>query len=561
VSAQLLLREFERLGDAPDAIPTVRRFLLRLAVQGRLVPRDPADGDAAKFIQRVRVDRDPPTEAFGDLRIPSHWAWTRVRDIGRVVGGGTPPSGDAESFASPGEGFGWLTPADLGQQRLAVHVSRGRRDITARGLACSAATLMPAGTVLFTSRAPIGYVAIAATELATNQGFKSVVPSEAVTAEYLALYFRAFAPIIDSMAPGTTFREVSGRIVGSLPFPLPPLGEQHRIVATLQELMTLCDELDAAQIECESRRDRLRSTALRALVATQSPAPEASARFFLASLSRVVTKPDHVVGVRQAILDLAVEGRLVTQRQTDTPARTMLVEADKTRAKISHSDRRAAPQQQPLLAADLRWDIPAGWEWRGLADLVLFIDYRGRTPTKTTSGIRLVTAKNVRPGRLSPQPEEFISPDEYTRWMTRGFPRTGDVLFTTEAPMGNAAVVRDEEPFALAQRVIDLRSYGAIEPDFLAIQLAAAPFQAVLNATATGLTAKGIKAAKLKRLPIAVPPLEEQRRIVAKVDELMGVCEQMELRLTDVLRLRTSLLEAAVRDASRAVTEELVDAV
>jgi type I restriction enzyme S subunit len=162
-----------------------------------------------------------------------------------------------------------------------------------------------------------------------------------------------------------------------------------------------------------------------------------------------------------------------------------------------------------------------------------------------------VTAKNVRRGRIDAHPAEFISPEEYKTWMTRGLPEPGDVLLTTEAPMGNAAVVRGAEPFALAQRVIALRSYGAVDPDFLVLQILSEPFFEILEWAATGLTAKGIKGAKLKRLPIAVPPLAEQRRIVAKVEELMAVCDELERSLTAVEMGRARALEAllyAVRE-------------
>lgn len=162
-------------------------------------------------------------------------------------------------------------------------------------------------------------------------------------------------------------------------------------------------------------------------------------------------------------------------------------------------------------------------------------------------GVRLITAKNVRPGRISSEPAEFIAIAEYDRWMTRGLPAVGDVLFTTEAPMGYAARVSLAGRFALAQRVIDLRSYNAADPDFLVLILNAPPFQAILDATATGLTAKGIKAAKLKRLPIPVPPLLEQLRIVAKVDELTAVCDDLERALTTEQTERAKLLAALLR--------------
>jgi type I restriction enzyme S subunit len=120
--------------------------------------------------------------------------------------------------------------------------------------------------------------------------------------------------------------------------------------------------------------------------------------------------------------------------------------------------------------------------------------------------------------------------------------------------MGNAAVVQLTEPFALAQRVINFRSFGAMTPEFLQLQLTANPFQKILAQAATGLTALGIKAAKLKRLPIAVPPLMEQRRIAAKVSELLAVCDELERSLAAAQIERSRLLEALLQDVLAACT-------
>lgn len=124
--------------------------------------------------------------------------------------------------------------------------------------------------------------------------------------------------------------------------------------------------------------------------------------------------------------------------------------------------------------------------------------------------------------------------------------------------MGNAAVVRLTERFALAQRVINLRLYGSLDPDFLVLQILAEPFQRILDATATGLTAKGIKAAKLKRLPIVVPPLAEQRRIVAKVAELMVLCDELATTLAAADSMRGSLLDTILRQALEGATDQAV---
>ncbi len=190
------------------------------------------------------------------------------------------------------------------------------------------------------------------------------------------------------------------------------------------------------------------------------------------------------------------------------------------------------------------------WEELTLEDsMAAIIDYRGKTPAKVTSGIRLITAKNVRRGFINLEPEEFITEATYDVWMTRGFPRGGDLLFTTEAPMGNTAVIDLAEKFALAQRAICFRLFGGLDPKFVTLQILSPLFQEILDFTATGLTAKGIKAAKLKRLPIGVPPLAEQHRIVAKVDELMALCDELEAQLTTTATTRRHLLEATLHEA------------
>ena len=117
--------------------------------------------------------------------------------------------------------------------------------------------------------------------------------------------------------------------------------------------------------------------------------------------------------------------------------------------------------------------------------------------------------------------------------------------------MGNAAVVALNERFALAQRVICFQGYGALDPAFLVGQILSDPFQLILDKNGTGVTAKGIKASKLKQLPIAIPPLAEQRRIVAKMDELMAIVDQLEAQLAKSQAVGANLLSAAVAELTR----------
>ena len=133
--------------------------------------------------------------------------------------------------------------------------------------------------------------------------------------------------------------------------------------------------------------------------------------------------------------------------------------------------------------------------------------------------------------------------------MTRGFPRVGDLFFTTEAPLGNVCLNDMDEPFALAQRVICMQRYADIDTRFLMYGLMSDSMRLLIEEHATGLTAKGIKAAKLKPLPIPIPPLAEQHRIVAKVDELLSLCDLLEGSLATVYDIRRRLLDAVLHKA------------
>jgi len=165
--------------------------------------------------------------------VPTSWSWVRAGDVASIVGGGTPPSKVEDNFAE--EGIPWIGPADL-TGFDGAYIGRGRRDLSERGYAASGATLMPAGAVLFSSRAPIGYCAIAANPVSTNQGFKSWVCAEGVAPEYVRYYLLSSVDYADSLASGTTFREISGKRVAEMAFPLAPLAEQRRIVTKLDVL-------------------------------------------------------------------------------------------------------------------------------------------------------------------------------------------------------------------------------------------------------------------------------------------------------------------------------------
>ncbi len=163
-----------------------------------------------------------------------------------------------------------------------------------------------------------------------------------------------------------------------------------------------------------------------------------------------------------------------------------------------------------------------GWVTEGLNEHVRFVDYRGKTPPKRDAGIRLITAKNVKMGFIRREPEEFIDPAAYDEWMTRGFPKKGDVLFTTEAPLGNVAQLDTDEKVVIGQRLITMQPVpNVLDRKFLAFMLMSGPLQEAIHAKATGATVLGIKAKLLKFIPISYPQkLAEQRAIADKIEEI-----------------------------------------
>lgn len=188
---------------------------------------------------------------------------------------------------------------------------------------------------------------------------------------------------------------------------------------------------------------------------------------------------------------------------------------------------------------------------KALQIVAKFIDYRGKTPTKTLHGIPLITAKNIRKGFISREPAEFISPEEYPIWMTRGIPKIGDVLITTEAPMGNIALVDLNEKFALAQRAICLQFSSEINSKYAAIYMQSSEFQLALLQNSTGTTVKGIKAATLKKLQLRYPPIEEQTEIVHRVEELFAFADKIEQQVKLAQNKVNNLTQAILAKAFR----------
>lgn len=172
------------------------------------------------------------------------------------------------------------------------------------------------------------------------------------------------------------------------------------------------------------------------------------------------------------------------------------------------------------------------------------IDYRGKTPTKTANGTPLITAKNVRLGYIDSEPHEYISDDSFDRWMTRGIPKKGDVLFTTEAPLGNVAQIDTDSRLAFAQRVIILQTKDELLNTFLKFVLLGQTFRSQLFSLGSGSTVEGIQQSTFRKLKIAIPVLlDEQLNVVKKLTSQDIELDLESERLEKLKKLKTALMD------------------
>ena len=245
---RIILKDFKRMMVSYPSLEKQQSIISVLTaidskIQVNTEINDNLEQQAQSYFQELFVDNASP-----------EWTTGTISDLGTVVGGSTPSKAKPEYYTE--SGIAWITPKDLSNNK-SKFVSHGENDITELGLRNSSASIMPEGTVLFSSRAPIGYIAIAAGEVTTNQGFKSVVPKPEIGTPFVYFFLKNTLPVIEGMASGSTFKEVSGSTMKNVPAVIPdaetlakfsdfcaPIFAQQRILEEQnQSLATLRDNL------------------------------------------------------------------------------------------------------------------------------------------------------------------------------------------------------------------------------------------------------------------------------------------------------------------------------
>lgn len=552
-TTELLKKHFDTAFAAPDGIKKLRELILTLAMQGKLVPQDPNAQPASELLKKIETEKQrlvkegkikkpkpllPVTDEEKPYVLPQGWEWVRLGTVVLTTTGGGTPSKNNPAFW--GGDIPWASVKDL---NVEIYLESTIDSITDAAVAASSTNVIPKGQIIVCTRMGLGKIAINRIDTAINQDLKALSISANIDQMYFFNKYKGYK-IVGS---GMTVQGIRQEDLLNYLFPLPPFEEQKRIVAKIDELMACCDELEKLRTAQKGARLTVHAAAIKQLLNIAKPDQHQRAQAFLAEhFGELYTVKENVAELRKAILQLAVMGKLVPQNPNDQPASELLRKINTVKRTLEEKEGLRTSAAPFVSQSEEIYGKPEGWSYCRLGNIGKFIDYRGKTPTKVEIGVPLITAKNVRFGYINREPKEYLTPEEYIRWMTRGFPRVGDILFTTEAPLGNVAIIDIEEKFALAQRVICLQLHMPEIATWLKNFMMSDSFQEGLLLEATGMTATGIKASKLKEMPVPIPPLEEQYRIVAKVDQVMALCDSLDQHIDAAITKQAELLSAVV---------------
>lgn len=536
MTAAALLDSLETLADAPGGIDHLRELVLHLAVRGRLVTQDPANEPASVLVDRIGASGavEPcrvlkPIESAGLPEIPATWQWVRLREIVNLNVGKTPSTKNSQYWADEG-GIPWVSIGDMEHYGFvtstAKHISPKAQEEVFR------TDPVPHDTLLMSFKLTIGKVARLDCDAFHNEAIVSVLPGEGEMKEYLFRLLPVFAALGKTKAAikGNTLNKTS---LANIPVAVPPLEEQHRIVARVDELMALLDRLEAAKEARDATRAQLRDAALAALQDANGAEEVKTAWSRIADhMHDLFTDPADIPPLRQSILRLATRGRLVAQDPLDEPPQIDLKAAKKLKREGLWSP---------------SWVVDAPTQWARCPMACLGTWGSGGTPKKGNhdyydGDIPWLKIADLNDG-LVQHAETHITKRGLEDSSARMIP-TGAVLLAMYGSIGKSGIAGIEccSNQAIAHCVPDDRAISASYLFRLIVSL-----REELLAQGKGGAQQNISQTVIKHLEVAVPPLQEQRRIVARVDELMALLDRLEASLSDLRATREAFATSAVR--------------
>jgi type I restriction enzyme S subunit len=566
-TADRLLALYDQVAEAEDAIPRLRRFVLNLAVRGKLLEQDPTDEPAAELLKRIAKEKArlvkegeikksevkdlaPEDEPFA---LPFNWAWTRLGSIGDWGAGSTPSRGNSELY---GGSVTWLKSGELNDNTA---LAGSEETVTELAVKKGSFRVNKPGDVLLAMYgATIGKLAILAETAVTNQAVCGCTAFNGVSNRFLFLFLLSYRAQFHEASEGGAQPNISKvKIVGT-PFPLPPLAEQQRIVAKVDDLMALCDQLEQARAGRETVRDLLTAATWARLTAPETDAETfpTHARAALQTLPTLTARRDQIKILRQTILNLAVRGKLVAQDASDEPASELLKRIAAQKARLVKAGEIGPMKSVPALdGADLPFSIPQGWAWAQLSTIGIVsprVRAEDSAPSSFVSMFMIAAELGV------PHTHEVRKWGEVKKGYTTF--AEGDVGLAKITPCfenGKSTVFRGLAG-GIGAGTTELHVVRPIfaEPAYILLFLKSPTFieRGIPKMTGTA-GQKRVPTEYFSASPFPLPPLTEQHRIVARVDALMALCDQLEASLAGAEATRTRLLDALLHAALEPATD------
>lgn len=563
MNADELLRQYEKVADAPNAIARLRRFILDLAVRGKLVPQDAGEVPANVLLDEIdakRAELDASRRATIDhsqvdvsdvpFELPRTWVWTRLGRLTSYIQRGKSPT-YAESGGSPvvSQKCVQWSGLDLSAARMITMESLADYDevrfLRDGDLLWNSTGTGTIGRVIRLIQPPIRLVC---------DSHVTVVRCLGVVPEYVRTWLRSdhvYGGIEGRAAGSTNQVELTGQMAISQLVPLPPLAEQHRIVAKVDELMALCDRLEAARAEREAARDRLTAASLARLNTADSGALANDARFVVDAMPSLLARARQVMQMRQTLLHLAVRGRLVAQDPSDESASALLARISTNRAAQGQTGRaRSRSALPPIDAEQAPFELPTGWTWARFPELGSFgrgkSKHRPRNdPALFADGQHLLiqTGDVARSGgliRTHTSKYNDVGLAQSHKWPA------GTLCITIAANIADSGILTFDAcfPDSVVGFVPDPILGNARYFEYF-VRTAKANLLEFAPATAQ----KNINLEILESVLIPLPPLKEQQRIVARVDELMSLCDKLVDSLDAQEAGATRLLDSLIAQA------------
>lgn len=547
MTSEGFLQTFGHLLDAPNGVTKLRELILQLAVQGKLVEQDPDDEPAQNLFESIASQKQKLLSEGSVIKFPSvsdicletrnkvlpeGWAISRLGELLiSITGGGTPSKNNPSYWNGD---IPWASVKDLKDSR---YLEKTQDFITIDGLNNSSSNLIAKNSVIVCTRMGLGKIAINTLDVAINQDLKALQLFEEIEKDYFYIFYKT----LEISGSGMTVSGIKQSELLNFIVPLPPLEEQKRIVKKVDELMTLVDRLEHAQTEKARTRSKLSKASFAALANAQN-ASEFTESWQRVSrhFSELVKTQEDLQTLRQTILQLAVQGKLTEQSAEDGDAREELEDISKTY--------KLFPRINPI-SEHVPFKLPKGWAWTRFPEIGEFgrgkSKHRPRNDPKLYNDGKYPLVQTGDVARSKGIIKTFTGMyNQVGLSQSRLWPK-GTMCITIAANIADSGILSFEACFP--DSIVGFIPHDRMRETTRYFEYFMRTAKANLQDYAPSTAQKNINLGILQDVLIPLPPLAEQKRIVAKVDSLMAVCDRLEALLSQQQSTAERLVGAVVQ--------------